>query len=142
MKRNLRSRNDFQFFCRYLLFSMILIAIAVTLTTIILNLHYRKPSTHRMPGWVRRIFIQKLPRILFMRVPIQVIKDSMRSRRSKFLRQSDPALQTLSGNTGKLLLTIFSQWSFGPCHVGFFFFLHKWRLFDKSRQYNTKIWVI
>ena len=77
---------------------MILIAIAVTLTTIILNLHYRKPSTHRMPGWVRRIFIQKLPRILFMRVPIQVIKDSMRSRRSKFLRQSDPALQTLSGN--------------------------------------------
>jgi nicotinic acetylcholine receptor len=75
---------------------MILIAIAITLSTVILNLHYRKPSTHKMPPWVRRVFIQKLPRLLLMRVPIQVIKDSMRSRRSKFLRQSDPALQSLA----------------------------------------------
>lgn len=74
-----------------------MIAIAVTLTTIALNLHYRKPSTHKMPGWVRRVFIQKLPRFLLMRVPIQVIKDSMKTRRSKFLRQSDPALQSLAG---------------------------------------------
>ena len=32
-----------------------------------------------------------------MRVPIQVIKDSMKTRRSKFLRQSDPALVSLAG---------------------------------------------
>ena len=32
-----------------------------------------------------------------MKVPMQVIKDSMNSRRSKFLRQSDPALQSLAG---------------------------------------------
>ena len=80
------------------MFSMILIAIAVSLTTLILNLHYRKPSTHRMPGWVRKIFIQRLPRILLMRVPIQVIKDTMKTRRSKFLRQSDPALKSLAGD--------------------------------------------
>ena len=76
---------------------MVMIAIAVTLTTIALNLHYRKPSTHKMPGWVRRFFIQKLPRFLLMRVPIQVIKDSMKTRRSKFLRQADPALLSLAG---------------------------------------------
>merc|ERR1719322_459703 len=28
-----------------------------------------------MPAWVRKVFIQKLPRLLLMRVPIQVIKD-------------------------------------------------------------------
>ena len=51
-----------------------------------------------MPDWVRRMFIQKLPKLLFMRVPIQVIKNSMSTgRRSKFLRQSDPALKTLTG---------------------------------------------
>ncbi len=82
---------------RYLAFSMCLIAVAVTLSTVILNLHYRKPSTHKMPDWVRKIFIQKLPQWLLMRVPLQVMKNSSKSRRSKFLRQSDPALQSLSG---------------------------------------------
>ena len=53
---------------RYLLFSMIWIAVAVLLTTIVINLHHRQPSTHKMPPWVRRIFIQKLPRLLLMRV--------------------------------------------------------------------------
>ena len=77
---------------------MVWIAIAVLLTTIVINLHYRQPSTHTMPSWVRKVFIQKLPCILLMRVPIQVIKDSMGTRRSKFLRQSDPALKSLTGN--------------------------------------------
>jgi len=83
---------------RYLMFSTILVALAVCLSTIILNIHYRMPSTHKMPAWVRRIFIQKLPRLLLMRVPLQVIKDSMNTRRSKFLRQSDPALKSLAGD--------------------------------------------
>ena len=86
---------------RYLMFSTILVALAVCLSTIILNIHYRMPSTHKMPAWVRRIFIQKLPRLLLMRVPLQVIKDSMNTRRSKFLRQSDPALKSLAGTFSK-----------------------------------------
>lgn len=83
---------------RYLLFSMVWIAIAIILTAWIINIHYRQPSTHKMQPWVRRVFIQKLPRILMMRVPMQVIKSSMSTRRSKFLRQSDPALKTLTGD--------------------------------------------
>lgn len=82
---------------RYLLFSMVWIAIAIILTSLVINIHYRQPSTHKMQPWVRRVFIQKLPRILMMRVPMQVIKNSMSTRRSKFLRQSDPALKTLTG---------------------------------------------
>ena len=58
---------------RYLLFSMVLVAVSVCLATIVLNLHYRKPSTHRMPTWVRNVLIQKMPGILMMRVPKQVI---------------------------------------------------------------------
>ena len=58
---------------RYLLFSMVLVAVSVCLATIVLNLHYRKPSTHRMPNWVRNILIQKMPGILLTRVPKQVI---------------------------------------------------------------------
>ena len=57
---------------RYLLFSMVLVAVSVCLATIVLNLHYRKPSTHRMPTWVRNVLIQKMPGILLMRVPKQV----------------------------------------------------------------------
>ena len=79
------------------MFSMVLIALGVFLSTLVLNIHYRMPSTHKMPAWVRKVFIQKLPRLLLMRVPIQVIKDTMNTRRSKFLRQSDPALKTLAG---------------------------------------------
>ena len=81
------------------MFSTIMIAFAVILSVLTLNIHYRMPSTHKMPAWVRKVFIQKLPRLLLMRVPIQVIKDSMNSRRSKFLRQSDPALKSLAGMT-------------------------------------------
>ena len=82
---------------RYLVLSLVLIGLSFVLTTLVINLHYRKPSSHTMPNWVRRVFIKTLPRLLLMKVPIQVIKDSMKSRRSKFLRQSDPALKSLQG---------------------------------------------
>ena len=88
---------------RYLVLSLLLIGLSFVLTTLVINLHYRKPSTHTMPDWVRRVFIKTLPRLLLMKVPIQVIKDSMKSRRSKFLRQSDPALKSLQGKYNFLL---------------------------------------
>lgn len=87
---------------------MVLVAVSVCLATIVLNLHYRKPSTHRMPVWVRNVLIQKMPGILFMRVPKQVgltallcvegiagqvVRAPHGSRRSKYLRQADPSLQ-------------------------------------------------
>ena len=98
---------------RYLLFSMVLVAVSVCLATIVLNLHYRKPSTHRMPTWVRNVLIQKMPGILLMRVPkqvlkassfiqfhkdndLQVVKASHGLRRSKYLRQADPTLAELA----------------------------------------------
>ena len=56
---------------KYLLFTMCLVGLSVLITIVILNVRYRKPSTHRMAPWVRRFFIQKLPKLLLMRVPNQ-----------------------------------------------------------------------
>lgn len=54
---------------KYLLFTMILVGLSVVVTIGILNVHYRKPSTHKMAPWVRSFFIKTLPRLLLMRVP-------------------------------------------------------------------------
>ncbi|XP_014471868.1 PREDICTED: acetylcholine receptor subunit alpha-L1 isoform X2 [Dinoponera quadriceps] len=60
---------------KYLLFTMILVGLSVVITIIILNVHYRKPSTHKMAPWVRTIFIRKLPKLLLMRVPDDLLND-------------------------------------------------------------------
>lgn len=40
---------------KYLLFSMFLVGLSVLVTIIVLNIHYRNPSTHRMAPWVRKV---------------------------------------------------------------------------------------
>ncbi|XP_052902460.1 acetylcholine receptor subunit alpha-like 2 isoform X3 [Anopheles moucheti] len=61
---------------KYLLFTMILVGLSVVITIIILNIHYRKPSTHKMAPWVRKFFILRLPKLLLMRVPNDLLKVS------------------------------------------------------------------
>lgn len=58
---------------KYLLFSMFLVGLSVLVTTIVLNVHYRKPSTHKMAPWVRHLFTRILPKFLLMRVPDHVL---------------------------------------------------------------------
>ncbi|XP_073814825.1 nicotinic acetylcholine receptor alpha2 [Musca autumnalis] len=60
---------------KYLLFTMLLVGLSVVITIIILNIHYRKPSTHRMAPWVRSFFIKRLPKLLLMRVPKDLLRD-------------------------------------------------------------------
>jgi len=40
---------------KYLLFTMVLVGLSVVITIIVLNVHYRKPSTHKMAQWVREV---------------------------------------------------------------------------------------
>lgn len=60
---------------KYLLFTMVLVGLSVVVTIVIINIHFRKPSTHKMAPWVRTFFIKFLPTILLMRVPKDLLRD-------------------------------------------------------------------
>ncbi|KAM8974573.1 neuronal acetylcholine receptor subunit alpha-3-like [Pelodytes ibericus] len=53
----------------YLLFTMIFVTLSIVITVFVLNVHYRTPKTHTMPRWVKKIFLQMLPKIMFMTRP-------------------------------------------------------------------------
>ncbi|XP_075061350.1 neuronal acetylcholine receptor subunit alpha-3-like [Mixophyes fleayi] len=53
----------------YLLFTMIFVTLSIVITVFVLNVHYRTPKTHTMPQWVKKIFLDKLPKIMFMARP-------------------------------------------------------------------------
>lgn len=54
---------------KYLLFTFIMNIFAIVLTVIIINRNYRTPRTHKMPNWVRVVFLYYLPKFLFMERP-------------------------------------------------------------------------
>uniref|UniRef100_A0A4W5K994 Cholinergic receptor, nicotinic, alpha 4b n=1 Tax=Hucho hucho TaxID=62062 RepID=A0A4W5K994_9TELE len=51
----------------YLLFTMIFVTLSIIITVFVLNVHHRSPRTHGMPHWVRRVFLDLVPRVLFMK---------------------------------------------------------------------------
>ncbi|XP_056332342.1 neuronal acetylcholine receptor subunit alpha-2a [Danio aesculapii] len=53
----------------YLLFTMIFVTLSIVITVFVLNVHHRSPSTHKMPHWVHSVFLDHIPRWLFMRRP-------------------------------------------------------------------------
>ncbi|XP_078460464.1 neuronal acetylcholine receptor subunit alpha-2-like [Lampetra planeri] len=53
----------------YLLFTMIFVTLSIVITVFVLNVHHRSPATHGMPRWVRRVFLDRVPRWLVMRRP-------------------------------------------------------------------------
>lgn len=59
---------------KYLLFTMILVTLSILVTVIVLNVHFRSPSTHTMPTWVKQIFLKALPKLLLMRQPKEQIR--------------------------------------------------------------------
>ncbi|XP_066145050.1 acetylcholine receptor subunit alpha-like 2 [Euwallacea fornicatus] len=60
---------------KYILFTMVMVGFSVVITIIILNVHYRKPSTHKMSPWVRSFFIKTVPKLLLMRVPKDLLTE-------------------------------------------------------------------
>uniref|UniRef100_UPI00398E3E7F neuronal acetylcholine receptor subunit alpha-2-like n=1 Tax=Pristiophorus japonicus TaxID=55135 RepID=UPI00398E3E7F len=53
----------------YLLFTMIFVTLSIVITVFVLNVHHRSPNTHKMPRWVRKVFLDYIPRWLFMKRP-------------------------------------------------------------------------
>ncbi|XP_067621060.1 acetylcholine receptor subunit alpha-like [Eurosta solidaginis] len=54
---------------KYLIFAMILVSISICVTVVVLNVHFRSPQTHRMAPWVKEVFVDLLPKFLFINRP-------------------------------------------------------------------------
>ncbi|KAK6730963.1 hypothetical protein RB195_007437 [Necator americanus] len=66
---NKRSRIEFQVRIRYLLLTFVLNVITILVTVIIINVYFRGPTTHRMPAWVRQVFLEWMPHAMCMQRP-------------------------------------------------------------------------
>nr|XP_032296697.1 acetylcholine receptor subunit alpha-like isoform X3 [Drosophila virilis] len=64
---------------KYLIFAMILVSISICVTVVVLNVHFRSPQTHRMAPWVKRLFINFLPKFLFIKRPTYNFETSLTS---------------------------------------------------------------
>uniref|UniRef100_A0A8C4WPW1 Cholinergic receptor nicotinic beta 2 subunit n=1 Tax=Gopherus evgoodei TaxID=1825980 RepID=A0A8C4WPW1_9SAUR len=81
---------------KYLMFTMVLVTFSIVTSVCVLNVHHRSPTTHTMPPWVKVVFLDKLPTVLFMKQPRQnCARQRLRQRRqnqhtssSFFLRES------------------------------------------------------
>ncbi|XP_033620585.1 acetylcholine receptor subunit delta isoform X2 [Fukomys damarensis] len=56
---------------KFLLFGMVLVTMVVVICVIVLNIHFRTPSTHVLPEGVKRIFLETLPKLLRMSRPAE-----------------------------------------------------------------------
>ncbi|XP_058395280.1 neuronal acetylcholine receptor subunit beta-2 [Diceros bicornis minor] len=54
---------------KYLMFTMVLVTFSIVTSVCVLNVHHRSPTTHTMAPWVKIVFLEKLPTLLFMQQP-------------------------------------------------------------------------
>ncbi|KAL3997817.1 Neurotransmitter-gated ion-channel ligand binding domain family protein [Acanthocheilonema viteae] len=128
---------------KYLLFTMVLLTLSVIVTTITLNVHNRTPSTHAMPEWAKKLFLEWLPKYLYMQrpIPIQIEltrtdinnSNTILTKRSRLLLPT-----TMNRNKRSMLTTSFEHKHFlSPINVSPIFLEHNEKTFGNSkRQYH------
>lgn len=80
----------------YLLFTMVFVTLSIIITVFVLNVHHRSPQTHGMPHWVRRVFLDFVPRVLFMKRPPGTAKQHCKKLIEMMHR---PATISVTGNS-------------------------------------------
>ncbi|CAJ0578032.1 unnamed protein product, partial [Mesorhabditis spiculigera] len=78
---------------KYLLFTMVMVTLSVVVTVISLNLHFRTPTTHIMPNWVKKVFLNWLPKLLFMRRPLTEAEENFKKVNPKMLAAGPTTLE-------------------------------------------------
>ena len=91
---------------KYLLFTFIMNIITIFCTVVSINYNYRTPRTSKMPYWMRRLFIDILPRILCMERPQKYDREENFQRRKTNWNQYIRTTRTLSLPTPPFLSPI------------------------------------
>ncbi|KAL1226707.1 Acetylcholine receptor subunit alpha-like [Trichinella spiralis] len=96
---------------KFLLFTLSLVTVSIIVSVITLDINHRDGCTHKMPKWIRWLFLKKLPRLLHMKLPekCESPKEAERSRRlwAKLRGQSEQLNRRQSGFFQKLPPTAF-----------------------------------
>lgn len=79
---------------KYMLFTMIFVIASIIITVIVINTHHRSPSTHTMPDWIRKVFIETIPKLMFF----STMKHPSQEIRQKRLFPTDMDISDISGN--------------------------------------------
>uniref|UniRef100_A0A8C0SU36 Acetylcholine receptor subunit alpha n=2 Tax=Canis lupus familiaris TaxID=9615 RepID=A0A8C0SU36_CANLF len=81
---------------KYMLFTMVFVIASIIITVIVINTHHRSPSTHVMPDWVRKVFIDTIPNIMFF----STMKRPSREKQDKKIFTEDIDISDISGKPG------------------------------------------
>ncbi|GMR53701.1 hypothetical protein PMAYCL1PPCAC_23896, partial [Pristionchus mayeri] len=81
---------------KYLLLTFVLNVITILVTVIIINVYFRAPTTHRMPHWVRILFLKIMPTFLCMRRPMGARNERKPKNKNGFT--SLPGIGAFSSN--------------------------------------------
>ncbi|KAF6361246.1 cholinergic receptor nicotinic alpha 1 subunit [Rhinolophus ferrumequinum] len=81
---------------KYMLFTMVFVIASIIITVIVINTHHRSPSTHVMPEWVRKVFIDTIPNVMFF----STMKRPSREKQDKKIFTEDIDISDISGKPG------------------------------------------
>ncbi|XP_070611252.1 acetylcholine receptor subunit alpha-like [Erythrolamprus reginae] len=81
---------------KYMLFTMVLVISSIIITVIVINTHHRSPSTHTMPQWVRKIFIETIPNVMFF----STMKRPSKNKQENRIFTEDVDISEISGKQG------------------------------------------
>ncbi|XP_058665711.1 acetylcholine receptor subunit alpha [Ammospiza caudacuta] len=95
---------------KYMLFTMVFVIASIIITVIVINTHHRSPSTHTMPPWVRKIFIDTIPNVMFF----STMKRPSRDKQDKNIFSEDIDISDISGKSGSVPVNFYSPLTKNP----------------------------
>uniref|UniRef100_A0A672IEY4 Cholinergic receptor, nicotinic, alpha 1 (muscle) n=1 Tax=Salarias fasciatus TaxID=181472 RepID=A0A672IEY4_SALFA len=78
---------------KYMLFTMVFVIASIIITVVVINIHHRSPSTHTMAPWIRKVFIDTIPNMMFF----STMKRPGQEARQKMLFPADMDISDISG---------------------------------------------